>query len=668
MRHASWPPHVGSPTGCGIGRLNAVVVLLAAASFVVAVGCSGPGGSPPRYDAPIAEPNDNRSPAGVLRDDVLEVALSAGPAAWRPDASVDSTATVLAFGEDGKAPSIPGPLIRVSQGAEVRIRLRNEVPDSFRVGLSPPRQAELSGVGSMAGPDLVVHGLRAGTVPLDTLHVERGEVREVRYRATELGTYLYWAATSEQTISTRGARDALLAGVIIVDPDGVDPDPDERIFVISHLDVFPDSTRPPPYEDIFEMAINGLSWPYTERLRYPLGDTVRWRWVNGSFSEHPMHLHGFHFQTTARGDGSSEDVFPPDRRPYGVTELVEPGGTFRVEWVPTTPGNWIFHCHLIDHFSPAPFPELPPGEELPLTDHPMRSMAGLVMGIVVEDPSAGPPEEEPDHRLRLLARQRSTENGGLMRGFVLQGGPRPTPDSVLVPSPPLLLTRDQTTAITLVNQMDETTTIHWHGMELESVYDGVAGWSRTGGSIAPLVAPGDSFVVYMTPPRSGTFIYHTHMGLTEQISAGMYGPLLVLEPDGTFDPDRDHVFVFGLAPDPTEEGYAPMLNGSLSPPPVAFREGVPHRIRIINIAADLTSEFSLKRDDALLTWRAVGNDGADLPPALRTSRSAFVRLSAGETWDFQWTPDATGEVMLEVFVPFPTFPGDLTLRQRIRVQ
>jgi FtsP/CotA-like multicopper oxidase with cupredoxin domain len=59
----------------------------------------------------------------------------------------------------------------------------------------------------------------------------------------------------------------------------------------------------PPGDDVLELAINGRSWPHTERLHYKVGETVRWRWLNGSFSQHPMHLHGFHFRTTAPGTG-----------------------------------------------------------------------------------------------------------------------------------------------------------------------------------------------------------------------------------------------------------------------------------------------------------------------------------------------------------------------------
>ena len=42
--------------------------------------------------------------------------------------------------------------------------------------------------------------------------------------------------------------------------------------------------------------------------------------------------------------------------------------------------------------------------------------------------------------------------------------------------------------------------------------------------------PGQSFIVRITPPRAGTFIYHTHWHDEAQLAGGLYGPLLVMEP------------------------------------------------------------------------------------------------------------------------------------------
>src|SRR5690606_12614462 len=82
-------------------------------------------------------------------------------------------------------------------------------------------------------------------------------------------------------------------------------------------------------------------------------------------------------------------------------------------------------------------------------------------------------------------------------GFVLDGDGTAR-GGVPVPGPTLVLTRDQPVEITLVNNLQEATAIHWHGMELESYYDGVHGWSGAGGRITPMIEPGGSFVVRFT--------------------------------------------------------------------------------------------------------------------------------------------------------------------------
>ena len=54
-----------------------------------------------------------------------------------------------------------------------------------------------------------------------------------------------------------------------------------------------------------------------------------------------------------------------------------------------------------------------------------------------------------------------------------------------------------------------------------------------------------SILVRFTPPRTGTFIYHTHLHDYRPLSSGLYGPLIVVDADETFDPDTDHVIVLG---------------------------------------------------------------------------------------------------------------------------
>ena len=570
-------------------------------------------------------PNDNRHAAGTMRNGVLHLALEARNAAWRPDLAVDSVLTVRAFAEAGKAPRIPGPLIRAGEGTPIRITFRNALPDSA----------------------LTLHGL--GVEPV---RIEPGAVRTIEFTAGRPGTYLYWGATGDHPITERWGRDAQLNGVLVVHPRGVVPDTAERLFVVSMIDVVADAARPPTKEDIWEVAINGRSWPYTERLQYAVGDTVRWRWINGSFRGHPMHLHGFHFQVTAKG-AASDTIYPADRRRLAVTEFMMPGTTFAMNWVPTRAGSWLMHCHMIPHITPFPArADSTRGQDgHDVSAHATSAMAGLVLGVTTVDPArrAVARPGVPTRHLRLLAQERRLQGRRTARAFVLQEGAEPARDSVVAPSSPLILVRGETTQITVVNRQSANTTVHWHGMELESVYDGVSGWSGADALRAPLLAEGDSFSVTFTPPRAGTYIYHTHMDEEDQLSAGMYGPMIVLEPGERWDPSREIVVLVGLAADTGD--YHLAIDGRTAPPAREFTAGTTYRVRFINMHVVLPFNVALAAGSAPASWRPIGKDGAELPPVLRDVKPARFRIAVGETYDFAWTPRDPGRLVLSFEQP-----------------
>lgn len=193
----------------------------------------------------------------------------------------------------------------------------------------------------------------------------------------------------------------------------------------------------------------------------------------------------------------------------------------------------------------------------------------------------------------------------------------------------------------------EATTIHWHGLELESYYDGVAGWSGTPGMpgrTMPAVRHGSSFEVRLTPKRAGTFMYHTHFDEMRQQYGGLVAPLVVLEPGETWDPSRDLFFL--ISDGVPQRVY---INGSLTPPPVDLVAGRTYRLRLADIAVfKLALRVRLVRNDTLQSWRAVAKDGFTLPPVQATVRPSVVNLPPGETADFEFTPDGPGEVVLEV--------------------
>src|SRR5262249_25586271 len=222
---------------------------------------------------------------------------------------------------------------------------------------------------------------------------------------------------------------------------------------------------------------------------------------------HPMHLHGFYYRlddftgrTVAR-DGA------PDLGGMVVTERMSTFSAMSMTWVAERAGNWLFHCHFAVHLSP---PDPDPADPKPMDphNHALTGMTGLVIGLNVAPNPAAPvvAEAPPTRRIRLVAVRDSEFPDGRpeMRFEVEENGRRA--GSRVPLSPTLYLTRNQPVSIMVVNHLPEHTSVHWHGLEIESYYDGVAGLSGAPQRLAPTIAPGDSFEARLTPPRAGTFM------------------------------------------------------------------------------------------------------------------------------------------------------------------
>ena len=236
-----------------------------------------------------------------------------------------------------------------------------------------------------------------------------------------------------------------------------------------------------------------------------------------------------------------------------------------------------------------------------------------------------------------------------------EGGAEPPRDSGRTASPTLVVTRDEPVRITVVNRLAEPTVVHWHGIELESYYDGVPGFSGAGGRTTPLIAPGDSFVVRFTPPRAGTFIYHTHHDEDRQQGGGLAGALVVRDPAHPFDTARDHPILITSPSDQGEATRRVYMNAALTPAPIVVRAGERVRVRLINMTLRRSGvRIALRRGARLLPWTLVAKDGADVAPAFAVTRAGAQLISIGETYDFEFTVDAPGEAQIEVRVGTPT--------------
>jgi FtsP/CotA-like multicopper oxidase with cupredoxin domain len=593
----------------------------------------------------VAAFEDYRAAIGRQVDSEVVATIEARPSAWYPWGEDGQGLRAHVFAVPGERARVPGPMIRVNAGTPVRVRIQNTFPDTLLVrGLADRGPGPGGPLAFLRRPPLVV---------------PPGATVEAAFTPTAPGSYFFfgrvlaagWSAGPPPGLPADGL-DRALTGLIIVDAAGLEPPPDERIFLISH---WADPRLEGSYLPATRFMINGRSWPNTERLAYAQGDTVRWRVINMTGREHPMHLHGFFFRLDARGDQNGEVAYDESERPLAVTETLLPTQTMRITWVPTEPGNWIFHCHFMRHMSWLQTAELrdPPGAHAAAEEDGEDLMGGLVLGISVRSrPGHGMAADVARRRLDLhIGRRPGVFGDEAGYGFVLQRGDvPPAADSVAFPGSPIVLTRGEPTEITVHNNGDVRLGVHWHGLELESWADGVPGWSGAPGETRPAIAPDSTFTVRMTPPRAGTFMYHVHSEPGHQLAQGLYGPFLVLEPGEEWDPRTDRLFLLGSLGAGVDA--PPAINGRhRMVEPLDLQAGRAYRLRFMHISPDDDKRLRLLSGEEPVSWRQIAKDGADLPPAQVREAAAELRIHVGETYDFLWTP-GPGRYTLEVLTTF----------------
>ena len=120
-----------------------------------------------------------------------------------------------------------------------------------------------------------------------------------------------------------------------------------------------------------------------------------------------------------------------------------------------------------------------------------------------------------------------------------------------VPGPLLRWREGDTARIRVRNSLEETSSIHWHGLLLPTDMDGVPGLSFDG------IAPGGYYDYEVKLRQNGTYWYHSHSGLQEQ--TGVYGPLII-DPAGDDPVGYDREFVVLLSDWTFEDPWAVMRN------------------------------------------------------------------------------------------------------------
>ncbi|MEP2667341.1 MAG: multicopper oxidase domain-containing protein [Cyclobacteriaceae bacterium] len=105
-----------------------------------------------------------------------------------------------------------------------------------------------------------------------------------------------------------------------------------------------------------------------------------------------------------------------------------------------------------------------------------------------------------------------------------------------IPGPTLRFKEGDYAVIYVKNELDEETSVHWHGLILPNFYDGVPYLTT------PPIEPGHTQKYEFHLVHNGTYWYHSHTGLQEQL--GVYGSIVIEPKEPKFEYDKDLVLVF----------------------------------------------------------------------------------------------------------------------------
>ena len=170
-----------------------------------------------------------------------------------------------------------------------------------------------------------------------------------------------------------------------------------------------------------------------------------------------------------------------------------------------------------------------------------------------------------------------------------------------VPGPVLEANAGDTLVVRLTNHLTQATTIHWHGLRVPAAMDGTEVAQKP-------VQPGETFEYRFTLPDAGTFWYHPHANDTVQLERGLYGALIVRDPNDGVIADAEKILVLDdvkldrsgeIAPfggvverHNRREGDVRLVNGKQEPM-ITLRAGQVERWRIIDASSARYIRLSL---------------------------------------------------------------------------
>ena len=232
--------------------------------------------------------------------------LSCSAVKWQIDAVKDPVDAVAFNG------MVPGPIIRVTEGDQVRVHVRNDLAETTGIhwhGVEVPNP--MDGVPFVTQPPIMP-----------------GETFTYEFLATPSGSQMYHSHHNATDQVGRG-----LLGAFLIEPADAKLryDVDHDVVWISN-------------DALGGFTINGKGFPATAPIVARKGERILVRFMNEGVMMHPWHLHGMPMRVVAR------DGYPLGGAAFTCDTLgVNPGERWDVIIEAKHPGVWAFHCHILPH-------------------------------------------------------------------------------------------------------------------------------------------------------------------------------------------------------------------------------------------------------------------------------------------------------------------------------
>ena len=212
------------------------------------------------------------------------------------------------------------------------------------------------------------------------------------------------------------------------------------------------------------------------------------------------------------------------------------------------------------------------------------------------------------YELTATEMQWETEPGKMVSAMAYNGQ---------VPGPQIRVREGDRVRVILKNQLKQSTSIHFHGLELPVEQDGVPFITQ------PPVKPGASFTYEFTVPNAGSHMYHSHHNAAVQVGLGLLGAFIVEPKNKAREPKVDQDIVFIL--NDGAHGYT--FNGKSFPAtqPVVAKLGQKIRIRYMNEGM-MIHPMHLHG----MHQTVIAKDGWDQPAPWKCDT---LNIAPGERWD-----------------------------------